>query len=383
MLLSENVLFIHVPKTGGMAMTNYLTQVLRGPTIYTAPEPDPALHGDSRVQYVPGTRHETLEEAQAILAALGHDISGFSAILAGVRNPYALEVSRYAYLQTGHAVDAGPEQDLAMSSDFPTFVLKSDRSLSAPIHEYYTAGGVVPANLRVIRLEHVDEDISRILADLGLPSLGSVVKDNQSLHDDYRSYYDRRSEQEVYERYRWIFDQGWYDRIDLSHGPAGSDPGGAPSGTRSEAHKVPVHGCVGQVGPTSGAYSDGWIGAELRFRVAGTDRADYLTVEAFLPEGRAQDLTLQIGADTFVGRFGAGPVTWTVPCLIPPSSPTLVTLTPSCTWVPADLIDGSPDTRTLSLILSRLTFSRATPGPAAVDPVDADWLDDLPSTVGS
>lgn len=385
MLLSEKVLFIHVPKTGGMAMTSYLSEILPGPTIYTAPEPDPELHRrHPRIQHVPGARHETLEEAQAVLAGLGYDVSSFEVIIAGVRNPYALEVSRYAYLQNGHAVDAGSEQDLALSTAFPTFVLESDRSLTAPIDQYYTVGGAIPANLRIVRLEHVDEDVSRILGEIGLGSRGPIVRDNESLHDDYRSYYDEASEAAVYQRYRWMFDQGWYERMDLSDGPSVFGAGPAEPGDRVAVHRVPVFGCVKQVGPTSGAYSDGWLGEELRFRVSGQAGADYLTVEAFVPEGRFQELSLQIGRDTFVGHFEAGPITWTVPCLLPPSSATLITLTPSCTWIPADLMEGSPDNRVLSLILSRLTFSQSTPNRSPTIPADDEWLDDsLASVVGA
>jgi hypothetical protein len=379
MLLSENVLYIHVPKTGGMALTSHLMGLLPGRKVYTAPEPHPELLSScnpDEVQYVRGSRHETLEEAQAILADLGYDVSRFSVVIAGTRNPYALEVSRYAYLQSGHAVDAGDEQDLAMNSDFSTFAVRSDRNLSSPIHRYYTIGGQIPANLRVIRQELLDDDLQRIMAELGIPCRIPVVRDNESLHDDYRSYYTPASEAAVYERYRWIFDAGWYERMDLvDFTPARS--------TNSAAHMLPVFGSVRQVGPTSGAYSDGWIGDELRFRVASESAVDYITIEAFIPLGRDQDITLQVGRDHFVGRFASGPLCWTVPCLIPPAAPVLITLTPSVTFIPAQEPDGSPDSRTLSFVLSRLTFSTSTPSRVSDNLTVPERLDDhIPALVG-
>jgi hypothetical protein len=366
-LFNDKVLFIHVPKTGGMALTPYLLKVLPGTKYYTAPQPDPdpGLR-DIDVRYASGSRHETLEEARAVLARLGFKLSEFSLIIAGTRNPYAIEVSRYAYLQNGHSIDSGFEQTLAMSSDFATFVRKSDRHLTAPIERYYTVDGRVPNNLRIIRLEHLDEDLSRVFGEVGIPWTGPVPKDNESVHDDFRSYYTEPSEGAVFDRYRWIFDQGWYERLDLTKGWSSPEKIVA-------AHKLPVFGCLRQVGPTSGAYSDGWVGDELRFRVAGDRGADYLTIEASIPGDTPQELTLQIGRDCFRGWFEPGPVTWTVPCFVAPTTPTLITVSPSVTWVPADRIDGSNDARSLSFVLFRATFSRSTPAkatPEAIDPAD-------------
>jgi hypothetical protein len=376
MLFNDKVLFIHVPKTGGMATTSYLLKVLPGRKYYTAPQPDPdPAMAELDVRYAFGSRHETLGEARVVLGRLGYKLSDFSVIIAGARDPYAIEVSRYAYLHNGHSVDSGSEQDLAMSSDFATFVLKSDKELAAPIEQYYTVDERMPNNLRIVRLEHLDDDLSQVFREFGVPWTGPVLRDNESVHDDYRSYYTTPSEAVVYDRYRWVFDQGWYARLDLSKQWTQA------SGPRA-AHKLPVSGCLHQVGPTSGAYSDGWIGDELRFRVSGDRGADYLTIEGSIPEG-PQELSVQIGPDSFHGRFEAGPITWTLPCFILPSTPTLVTVSPSYTWVPADRIDGSRDTRSLSFVLGRLTFSSAATGKAMPEPEMADPSDALPSMISS
>jgi hypothetical protein len=354
MMFTKDVLFMHVPKTGGMALTSYLLDLLPGDKYYTAPEPDPMVErGRADVYHLAGSRHETLEEAEQIFAPFGFHLSNFPLIIVGARNPYALEVSRYAYLQTGHAIDSGAEQDLAMSSDFATFVLKSDAELSSSIDRYYTIGGKLPENLHIVRQEYMDADLAQALSEVGIEVTRRVPVDNESLHDDYRTYYTELSESIVYEKYRWIFDQGWYKRLDLREEPMPSGGGPAP------AHKLPIVGCAKQVGPTSGAYSDGWVGAELRFRVNAVGEADYLTLEFFVPEGPAQEVSLAIGRDTFRGYFENGAAYWTVPCLIPAGTPTLVTVTPSHSWVPADRVDGSPDVRMLSFVLSRLTFSRS------------------------
>lgn len=373
MILNEKLLFIHVPKTGGMALTSLLLDVLPGIKYYTLPEPDSSLEGRaSEIRHLVGTRHETLAEARSLLLRHGLDLSSFAVILAGARNPYALEVSRYAYLQQGHEVDRGPEQDLAMSNTFEKYLALAPYDPSKSIENYYCIDGEMPENLRIIRLEHLDEDVSRVLAEIGLPGDRHIPSDNESVHDDFRSYYTSNAERIVRERYRWFFQQGWYEPLEVAESPESA----TSSRTPGLAHKLPVHGCLEQVGPTSGAYSDGWIGEELRVRVRGAGGADYLTLEAFVPEGPAQQLSLQIGRERFTSRFPTGEVHWTVPCYVPATSPTLVILSSAGTWVPAERVDGSPDTRRLSIVVSRITFSRSGERELPPSPVeDDDFVD--------
>src|SRR4051812_21611462 len=100
MLFSKDLLFVHVPKTGSMSVTEYLLRVLPPPIWYATHSHDGAL--PAGVTLMPGKRHEHLREAHEIARRHGMDLEDFRMILAAVRNPYALEVSRYAYLQAGH-----------------------------------------------------------------------------------------------------------------------------------------------------------------------------------------------------------------------------------------------------------------------------------------
>ena len=125
MIYSKDVLFIHVPKTGGMAVTDLLLKVLPRPVCYSHPhEADPALPPDI-IQFI-GDRHESLPEARDILAQRGCTLEQFRLILAVIRNPYAIEVSRCCYLQNGNPVDRGHNQDHAVSGDFEAFARDSD-----------------------------------------------------------------------------------------------------------------------------------------------------------------------------------------------------------------------------------------------------------------
>src|SRR5687768_17179154 len=117
MLFSRDLLFIHVPKTGGMVVTEYLLRTLPRPVHYSHPH-DPQHGGDPGIEEIPGSRHETLGEARRILSERGIRVHDLPLIIAVVRNPYDLEVSRYAYLQRGEPWDWGREQSLALSESF-------------------------------------------------------------------------------------------------------------------------------------------------------------------------------------------------------------------------------------------------------------------------
>ncbi|HSM61210.1 MAG TPA: hypothetical protein VK849_10455, partial [Longimicrobiales bacterium] len=147
MIFSKDLLFLHAPKTGGMSITELLLDVLPRPVFYTDPEAQPEERREGVVHRV-GIRHEGLEEARDVVAREGFTLNGFPAILVVLRNPYALEVSRYAYLRAGHPWDFGHDQTLALTRDCATFI-RSARG-SPDLSRYFFLGREVPRNLRVI-----------------------------------------------------------------------------------------------------------------------------------------------------------------------------------------------------------------------------------------
>jgi hypothetical protein len=225
-IFNDDVLFLHVPKTGGMSVTHYLLDTLPKPLVITHPIHVPGLHRRGIAQ-VDGARHESLAEARDILRAIGRDIPEFPMVLVGMRNPYDQEVSRYAYLRQGHHWESGPEQDLALASDFETYAigncqaggrwnryeLEANRPRPNEIRDYYMLDGAFPDNLRVIRFEHLAEDLLGALATIGIVGAPEFPWDNRSDHGAYATYYTPAAEAAVYDRYRWVFDQGFYSRL--------------------------------------------------------------------------------------------------------------------------------------------------------------------------
>lgn len=270
MIFSNDLLYIHVPKTGGMSTSGYLLEMLPRPVFLSHPVEvwNDNLAGQGVVQIV-GKRHESLAEARDVVARHGFDIHRFPIILVTIRNPYDLEVSRYTYLRVGYDWERGPEQDLALSSTFEEFAVQNEqrggswvtsavttqepttltgngahREYPNELKDFYTLDGSIPENLWLIRFENLVGDLIDALRYAGIEgSAHDFPWVNRSRQDDFLSYYTPRAEEAVYQRYRWVFDQGLYPRLDASLAPfaLGQDRHGDRSGEL---------GLVGSVGYT-------------------------------------------------------------------------------------------------------------------------------------
>ncbi len=215
MLFNQDLLFLHVPKTGGMAVTEKLLEVLPKPIYYALPEvvKDKA-HNPPEIIAVAGKRHGNLQQAQEWVKEYGKTLASFKKIVAGIRNPYAMEVSRYFYLRLGHPWDKGQAQKIALESDFETFAVKSRYfgRKSSQIEKYFLINGTIPNNLTVIRHEQLYSDLAKVLAELNLNLNTAIARINSTKHADYQQYLTPKAEEAIYQRYRWLFDSGFYSR---------------------------------------------------------------------------------------------------------------------------------------------------------------------------
>src|SRR5215217_63459 len=96
MVFSEDVLFLHVPKTGGVSVAHYLLRSLHPPIHYVIPG-HLGLADRPGYIHIPDTPHRNLERAREFLRERGIALADFKAIIAVIRNPYDLAVSNYAY----------------------------------------------------------------------------------------------------------------------------------------------------------------------------------------------------------------------------------------------------------------------------------------------
>jgi hypothetical protein len=218
MIFSRHVLFLHVPKTGGLSVSRYLLDTLPRPIFYARPAEDQTAVPDG-VTVLEGIRHEPLAMAANVVEQHGYRLADFSSILATVRNPYEIEVSRYAFLQLPwHLTRAvrPPEWELAVNADFPTFACGSRPHSGRRIEEYFLCNAESPDNLKILRFERLEGDLVAALERVGIAASGQLPRLNTSEHADFASYYTAAAEEAVYAKYRWVFDQGFYPRLPVA-----------------------------------------------------------------------------------------------------------------------------------------------------------------------
>jgi hypothetical protein len=348
-IFNDVLMFVHVPKTGGMSLTQVFLDVLPRPVFYSLPNAANATVPEG-VHALEGRRHESLAEAAEIAAGYGRGIADFRAIIGVIRNPYELEVSRYAYLQKGHPWDAGHNQELAMTDTFENFAVNSVDHGRHGLETYFQIDGVTPSNFRILRLENLHSELQAVFAECGLSTeLPKIPRANSSRHDHYSNYYTPRAEKAVYERYRWLFDNGHYERFS---GAGSARPDG------SSGHRVPLIGPVEQVGSSTGLYADGWVGRQLQFSVRTTSAVRRMTLSGQLPAAAGKALEAQISVGDRTKRFKVipgKPVVLRMDLEAGQESRLDVQLTVADTWSPSD--KGREDTRSLSLRLTDVRFS--------------------------
>jgi hypothetical protein len=354
-IFCKDLLFIHIPKTGGMSVSQYLLKLLPKPVYYAQPTPDDNIQDKGIVQ-IPGKRHESLDEARKVVSEYGLEICDFPLILTILRNPYSLEVSRYAYLRAGHPWDRGPNQQLALTADFETFAKESfyHGGPSKTIESYLLLDGKLPENLEIVKFEELVEGVEKALRRIGIEAgVADFPWVNRSQHADHRSYYTEGAEEAVYRRYKWVFDHGFYERMDPRQFSGAAET--FPRGSR-----LPTVGPVRTVGPRSGFWPDWWVGRSLRFRVSALEPIGKITIEGRFPhelDGKSE-FVLTVNGQRFDAWFeGRNSFAWTVPCRIMPNTEVQMELATSRSWCPKQ-VGVSDDERQLSFQLACIVFER-------------------------
>jgi SAM-dependent methyltransferase len=358
MIFTKDLLFLHVPKTGGMSVSTYLLEILPPPIYYTRPDLDEEFARRQGIVQMLGGRHESLPEAADQLPRYGFSVSDFKLILAVMRNPYDLEVSRYHYLRAGHPWDYGPNQRLALTRDFTAFAVNSkvgERNAPRALEHYFHWHGEIPPNMTIARFEHLEEDVKQALASIGIEDGGEFPWKNRSRHDEYLSYYTKEAEEAVYQKYKWVFDAGLYERLTEWKAPEETGPS-------DPEFTVPFVGPVRQEGKAAGFAPDCWVAARgLRVTVTADEFISELTLEGKLPNvGDAKETTLYltVGGQETAATFPTGDMSWTIPCILHPRDRPEIRLKSSDAWRPSK--EGLDDERALAILLKRVAFVPTT-----------------------
>jgi len=220
MLISEDVLFLHVPKTGGLSVTDYLLNDLKGAMTFSRgfkANPDKVKtyafeDVAGRVTTFHGRRHEDMAEAAAVLAGLGRALSDFKLVFAVIRNPYDLEVSHYEHLRKQRVIRRRGENSrpvrAAATGDFGHFVRNAPffGNLPPRIERYYTLDGSVPPNMQLVRFETMQQVVPDIIAPHAFGRSAFPHFNVSTKRRPYRDYLTPEIEAAIYEKYRFLFD---------------------------------------------------------------------------------------------------------------------------------------------------------------------------------
>lgn len=192
MILSRGrrYIFIHIPKTGGTALTRALEARAMKDDVIVADTPK----GRRRRARLKGVatagrlwKHATLADIRGL--ASDAEIGAFFTFTL-VRNPWDRLVSYYHWLRSQSF--AHPAVALAKTRDFSAFLNAAETRASIAAHPYghyvTTAEGSERCDL-FIRLEHFDDDVRPLEAHLGFRLAPLAATNRSERTRDWRGYY--------------------------------------------------------------------------------------------------------------------------------------------------------------------------------------------------
>lgn len=220
MIFTEDFLFLHYPKTGGMMLTRQFLRKLKKEVFYTLPNghQDPndlALKLTRPLNILEGIRHENYNQAKFFLSNsdLPHRIEDFKCILLIIRNPYDYIVSRFHYLEKNQQYNKGPAARIAAEGDFRKYALNAPRFFKIDGYLLDDAGRI-PQNMFVVRYEDFATQINVLMEKYLLEPIDFSKKINSTTRKTYKDYItDQEIEEAVYKKFKLLFDKGFYSRM--------------------------------------------------------------------------------------------------------------------------------------------------------------------------
>jgi len=217
LIFNNDFLFLHVPKTGGIALSSELLQKLKPPIYYTLPSGHQSVKIPG-VMYLNGKRHENLNQAMKFFdnhkRVLARKLDDYKTILIVIRNPYEIVVSRYHYLLLNNPWDKGPAKDIALTSSFEEFAINAPHYFN--LKKYIIHNNVIPKNLHIIRYNDLKTQINRKISTHLKSKISLSERKNATTHNHWQEYITTEAiEHNIYQKFKFAFDKGFYSRYNV------------------------------------------------------------------------------------------------------------------------------------------------------------------------
>lgn len=212
MLISNDFVFLHFPKTAGKSLTKYMIGAWPDPIRgYVSKNQRGELADVMRpgVTFEVTGGHEDMRKAARVLRDQGRRIHDMKAVFVCIRNPYDIAVSTYFFMRETYPYNLGSRRFQAASEQsFEEFWLGDVDNMP---QRWLTLNGRVLANRRIIRYEHLLEDLDALSQEFGFRE-STLPHLNAGNRDHYSVYMTPRAEAAIFAKYRYLFDAGHYVR---------------------------------------------------------------------------------------------------------------------------------------------------------------------------
>lgn len=191
-----NLGFFHIPKTGGTSFRKFLKRRANFSNIRAT-----------------NKKHE-----QLLLTINKMGIKKFNNInvITIIRNPYAVVVSlkyyainnRLSNLKKGEKLPKWLEPYTRSFEEYVNWYVENKNSYS----DYLLVNNKLPSNVHIVKLETLKKDVNRILnIDLKLNLKLNIPHLRKTKHLPFMEYYNKNSLNKITEKYKWTFDNNFYN----------------------------------------------------------------------------------------------------------------------------------------------------------------------------
>jgi hypothetical protein len=218
MVFNHEVLFLHLGKTGGTSVSWLLCNTLQPPVFNVVQKGVlKAIESQGYEFLLEGDRHTNLNDAKTLVEKYGMNITDFKLILVLVRNPVDLEFSLYRHSRKQEVIKRGntsvdnklKKRIADARGSFEDFALTDNAHYKGRLRDFFTTENKIPEILKIVRMEEMHE----VLPDLLRPFQKHYEPlPHRNKSDEIIS--NRLSQKallNIYRKYRWIYDQGFYD----------------------------------------------------------------------------------------------------------------------------------------------------------------------------